>query len=98
MCSQIVNFRHINPDTDIPWINCVPGGSGSGLVLLIVICCMFYWCCKRTQSQETRLPACVNNTAPENPNMMHTRVGAIDTDKYSVPGWETVGIQDPMGT
>ena len=30
--------------------------------------------------------------------MMHTRVGAIGTDKYSVPGWETVGIQDPVGT
>ena len=30
--------------------------------------------------------------------MLHTRVGAIGTDKYSVPGWETVGIQDPVGT
>ena len=30
--------------------------------------------------------------------MLHTRVGAIFTDKYSVPGWETVGIQDPVGT
>ena len=28
---------------------------------------------------------------------MHTRVGAIATDKCSVPGWETVGIQDPVG-
>ena len=28
---------------------------------------------------------------------MHTRVGAIGTDKYSVPGQETVGIQDPVG-
>ena len=30
--------------------------------------------------------------------MLHTRVGAIGTDKYSVPCWETVGIQDPVGT
>ena len=83
---------------DRPWIYHVGGGSGSGLVLLIVICCLLYWCCKRTQGQETRLPACVTNTAPENPNMLHTRVGAMDTDKYSIPGWETVGIQYPVGT
>ena len=30
--------------------------------------------------------------------MMHTRVGAIGTYRCSVPGWETVGIQDPVGT
>ena len=30
--------------------------------------------------------------------MLHTRVGAIGTDKYSVPCWDTVGIQDPVGT
>ena len=36
--------------------------------------------------------------APENPNMMYTRVGAIGPDKYSVPGLETVGIHDPVGT
>ena len=29
--------------------------------------------------------------------MLHTRVGAIGTDKCSVPGQETVGIQDPVG-
>ena len=95
---QITNFRHFNPDMDRPWIYYVGGGSGSGLVLLIVICCLLYWYCKRTQSQETRLHACVTIAAPENPNMLHTRVGAIGTDKYSVPGWETVGIQDPVGT
>ena len=47
---------------------------------------------------ETRSLACVTNADPENPNMMHTRVDAIGTDKYSVPGQETVGIQDPVGT
>ena len=93
---KMANFRHINPDMDRPWVYYVGGGSGSGLVLLIVICCLLYWCCKRTQSQETRFTACVTNAAPENPNMLHTRVGAIGTDKYSVPGCETVGIQDPV--
>ena len=29
--------------------------------------------------------------------MLHTRMGAIGTDKYSVLGQETVGIQDPVG-
>ena len=28
---------------------------------------------------------------------MHTRVGVIGTDKCSVPGQETIGIQDPVG-
>ena len=47
---------------------------------------------------ETRLLAWGTNADPENPNMLHTRVRAIGTDKYSVPGQETVGIQDPVGT
>ena len=47
---------------------------------------------------ESRSPTCVAYTAPGNPNMMHTRMGAISTDKYSVLGLETVGIQDPVGT
>ena len=29
---------------------------------------------------------------------MHTRVDSIGNDKYSVPGGETVGIQDPGDT
>ena len=29
---------------------------------------------------------------------MHTRVGAIGTNQCLVPGWEIVGIQDPVGT
>ena len=82
---------------DLPWIYYAGGGSGSGLVLLIVICCLLYCCCKKTHSHETRSPACVINVAPENPNMLHTRVGTIGSDKYSVSGQETVGIQDPVG-
>ena len=30
--------------------------------------------------------------------MLHTRVDAIGTNAYSVPGQETVRIQDPVGT
>ena len=44
------------------------------------------------------LPACVTNAAPEHPNMLHTRAGAIGIDKYSVPDQVTVGIQDPVDT
>ena len=95
--AQIANFRNINPDTDKAWIYYAGGGSGSGVVLLIVTCCLLYWCCKKTQIQETRLSACTTNTILENPNMLHTRVGAIGTDKCSVSGWETVEIQDPVG-
>ena len=94
--AQMANFRHINPNTDRPWIYYVGGGSGSGLVLVIVICCLLYRCCKRTQKSETRSPACIMNASPENPNMLHTIVGAIGTDKCSVPGWEIVGVQDPV--
>ena len=72
--------------------------SGSGLILLIMICWLSYWCCKRTQKSVTRSPACVTIGDQENLDMMHTRVGAIGTNKGSVPGWETVRIQDPVGT
>ena len=30
--------------------------------------------------------------------MLNTRLGAIGVDKYSVPGGETLGIQDAVGT
>ena len=96
--AQIANFRHINSDKSRPWIYYVGSGSGSGLILLIVTCCLLYWCCKKTQNPETRSPTCVAYTAPEDPNMMHTRMDAIHTNKYLVPGWETLGIQDPVGT
>ena len=96
--AQIANFRHITSDTDRPRNYYVGGGSGSGLVLLTVICCLLYWYCKRVQKLETRSPACVTNADLENPNMLHTRVGAIGTAKCSVLGQEIVGIQDPVGT
>ena len=96
--AQTVNFRMITSDPDRPWIYYIGGGSGSGLVLLTVICCLLYWCYKRTQKLEARSLACVTNADPQNPNMLHIRVGAIGTNAYSVPGWETVGILDPVGT
>ena len=52
-----------------------------------------HWCCEKTQS-----PACVTYTDPEDLNMVHPRVDTIGTDKYSVPGQETVRIQAPVGT
>ena len=96
--AQIANFNHITSYTDRPWIYYVGGGSGSDLILLIKICCLLYWCWKRTQKSETRSPACVPIVNQENLNMMHTRVGAIGTNRHSVPSWETIGIQDPAGT
>ena len=96
--AKIANFMNINPNTDRPWIYYIRGGSGSGLALVMVMCCLLYWCCKKTQTLETRLPACATNADPENPNMLHTRVGAIGTNAYSVPGWEIIGIQVPVGT
>ena len=95
---QITNFRKITSDPDRLWIYYIGGGSVSGLVFLIVICHLLYWCCKRTEKLETRSLACVTNADPKNPNMLHTRVGAIGTNAYSVPGWETAGILDPVGT
>ena len=98
LTAQIANFRQITSDIDRLWIYYDGGGSGSRLVLLIVICCLLFWYCKWTQKLETRLPACATNADLENPNMLHTRVGAIGTNAYSVPGLETVRIEDPVGT
>ena len=36
-------------------------------------------------------------TAPENPNMMHSRVDAIRAEENSALGQETVGIKDSVG-
>ena len=96
--AQIANFRCITSDPDRPWIYYVGGSSGSGLILLIVIYCLLYWCCKRTKKFETRSSACATNADPENLNVMCTRVGITGANKCSGPGWETIRIQDPMGT
>ena len=95
--AQIVSFRHININSDKkqPWI-IVGSGSGSGILLLVVICGCLYWRCKNCQSQKTRSPAHVIYTDPENPNMMHTRKGAIRSGRGSELGLKTVGIWDPV--
>ena len=96
--AQIAKFKHITSHRDRPWIYYVGGGLGSGLILLIMICCLLYWCCRRTQKSGTRSSACATIADPENLNMMHTRIGAVGTNRGSVPGQETVGIQDQAGT
>ena len=95
--AQIVSFRHININSDKkqPWI-IVGSGSGSGILLLVVICGCLYWRCKNCQSPKTRSPAHVIYTDPENPNMMHTRKGAIRSGRGSELGLKTVGIWDPV--
>ena len=79
------------------WIYYVGGRSGSGFILLIVICCLVHWRCKHHQSNKTRIPPPIAYTAPENPNMVHTREGAIRARQSSALGQRTVGFQDPVG-
>ena len=49
------------------------------------------------QSNETRSPPHVAYTAPEKPNMVHTREGAIRTGQRSALGQMPAGFQDPVG-
>ena len=95
--AKIASFRHINTDKNPSWI-IVGSGTGSGFLLLIVICGCLYWRCKNHQCLNARSPAPVTYTAPEYPNMMHTREDAIRSGKCSDLGCETVGIQDPVGS
>ena len=44
---------------------------------------------------ETRSSACATNADPENPNMMHTRVGAIGTNSGSVLQYLVRRLSDP---
>ena len=90
---QTASFRHVEPNKSNLWIYYVGRGSGSGLILLLVICGILYWRCKNPPSQETRSSTPITYTATENPNMMHTRVGAIRDEQNSALGWETVWIQ-----
>ena len=95
--AKIASFRHINTDKNPSWI-IVGSRTGSGFLLLIVICGCLYWRCKNYQCLNARSPAPVTYTAPEYPNMMHTREDAIRSGKCSDLGHETVGIQDPVGS
>ena len=55
------------------------------------------WRCKHHQSNETRSPPPIAYTAPEKPNMVHTREGAIRAGQNSAPDHKNVGFQDPVG-
>ena len=95
--TQSASFQQIETNKSTPWIYYVGGGSGSGCIFLIVICCLVYWRCKHHQNTETRSPSPIAYTAPEKPNMVDTREGAIRTGKNSALGQRTVGFQDPVG-
>jgi len=73
----------------------IGGGSGSGLLLLVMIgLCVYCCCCKKHSKMMTRSTSKYLYSADlENPNMMHTKVGAIRSDKCLDLGQETVGIQ-----
>ena len=72
-------------------------GSGSVLILPLAICGILYWRCKHPQGKEIRSPFPIPYTVPENPNIMHAKVGAIRTGQSSALGQETIGIQDSVG-
>ena len=91
--AQIARHININNGKKRSWI-IVGSGSGSGILLLVVICGCLYWTCKN--HQNSRSPAHVTYTDPENPNMMHTREDAIRSGRGSELGLKTVGIQDPV--
>ena len=72
----------------------IGGGSGSGFLLLVIVCLCVYCNCKRHSKLLTRSTSKnLTDVDLENPNMMHTKVGAIKSDRCSDFGWETVGIQ-----
>ena len=78
------------------WIY-IGGGSGSGLLLMVTVCLCVYCKCKKHSKLMTRSTSKdMSTTDLENPNMMHTKVGAIQTDNSSDCGRETVGIQRPV--
>ena len=93
----IASFRQIETNKSTSGIYYVGGGSGSGSIWLIVICCLVYQRFKHHQSNETRSPPPVAHTAPEKPNMVHTREGAIRTGHSSALGQRTVGFQVQVG-
>ena len=66
-------------------------------MLLLAVCGILYWRCKHPKSKKNRSSTPIVYTVPENPNMMHAKVGAIRTERSSALGQETVGIQDSVG-
>ena len=69
--------------------------SEFGFLLRLVIVCLCVYCkCKKHSKLMTRSTSKnLSKSDLENPNMMHTNVGAIKSDSSSDFGQETVGIQ-----
>ena len=108
-CSDHIHIKTLQPPITLinlqpacsafstSWIYYIGGGSGSGSILLIVIFCLVCWRCKHHQSNETTSPSPVAYTAPENPNVVHTREGAIGAGQSSALGQRTAAFLDPVG-
>ena len=92
--AKINQFKVIDFDPKTKYWVFIGGGSGSGLLLLVIVCLCVYCKCKNHSIKMARSTSLdKSNSDLENPNMMHTRVGAIKSENNSNFGWETVGIQ-----
>ena len=95
--AKIKLIKVINSETKTKYWIYIGGGSGSGLLLMVIVCLCVYLKCKKHSKLMTRSTSKdMSTTDLENPNMMHTKVGAIQTDNSSDCGRETVGIQRPV--
>ena len=92
--AKIHLLKTINFDPNTKYWIIVGGGSGSGVVLLVIVGLCVYCHCKKHLNRKARSTSVdKSNSDSENPNMMHTRVGAIESEIKSDSGQETVGIQ-----
>ena len=92
--AKINQLKVIDFDPKTKYWVFIGGGSGSGLLLLVIVCLCVYCKCKNHSIKMARSTSFdKSNADPENPNMMHTRVGAIKSEINSNFGQETVGIQ-----
>ena len=92
--AKIHLLKTINFDLKTKYWIFIGGGSGSGLLLLVIVCLCVYCHCKKHLNRKARSTSVdKSNSDSENPNMMHTRVGAIKSENKSDFGQETVGIQ-----
>ena len=92
--AKINQFKVIDFDPKTKYWVFIGGGSGSGLLLLVIVCLCVYCKCKNHSIKMARSTSLdKSNSDLENPNMMHTRVGAIKSENNSNFGRETFGIQ-----
>ena len=95
--AKIDMLKVINFDPKTKYWFYIGGGSGSGLLLLVIVCLCVYCKCKNHSKLMTRSTSkSLSDSDLENPNMMHTRVGAIKSENISDFGRETVGIQSSV--